>query len=139
MALEMLTLENNEAVAKKMLKEIAGQGRSDALRELGLLHYKRQEFDQARENFLKASLDKDPQPSMAFLAAEVLSRISETLAILKPRFLIVLGDRYETFAAAAAAHLTGIEVVHLHGGETTDGAIEASPVKSHEEIRPNIA
>jgi TPR repeat protein len=61
MALEMLTLENNEATAKKMLKEIAGQGRSDALRELGLLHYKRQEFDQARENFLKASLDKDPQ------------------------------------------------------------------------------
>ena len=61
MALEMLTLENNEAVAKKMLKEIAGQGRSDALRELGLLHYKRQEFDQARENFLKAALDKDPQ------------------------------------------------------------------------------
>ncbi|MDB3958049.1 hypothetical protein N9408_03965 [Opitutales bacterium] len=61
MALEMLTIHNNEKVAKKMLKEIAGQGRADALRELGLLHYKRQEFDKARENFLKASLDKDPQ------------------------------------------------------------------------------
>ena len=61
MALEILTLENNEAAAKKMLKEIAGQGRADALRELGLLHYKKQEFDQARENFLKAALDKDPQ------------------------------------------------------------------------------
>ena len=73
---------------------------------------------------IELSLDINPQPSMAFLAAEVLSKISETLAILKPRFLIVLGDRYETFAAAAAAHLTGIEVVHLHGGETTDGAID---------------
>jgi TPR repeat protein len=61
MALEILTLENNEAAAKKMLKEIAGQGRADALRELGLLHYKKQEFDQARDNFLKAALDKDPQ------------------------------------------------------------------------------
>ena len=61
MALEMLTIHNNEKVAQKMLKEIAGQGRADALRELGLLHYKRQEFDKARENFLKASLDKDAQ------------------------------------------------------------------------------
>ena len=61
MALEMLAIENDEQAAQRMLKEIAGQGRSDALRELGLLHYKRQEFDKARENFLKASLDKDPQ------------------------------------------------------------------------------
>lgn len=61
MALEMLSIEKDEAAAKRMLKEIAGQGRSDALRELGLLHYKRQEFDQARENFLKAALDKDPK------------------------------------------------------------------------------
>ena len=61
MALDMLTIDNNEAAARKMLKEIAGQGRSDAFRELGLLHYKRQEFEKARENFLKAALDKDPQ------------------------------------------------------------------------------
>ena len=61
MALEMLSIENNEEVAQRMLKEIAGQGRSDALRELGMLHYKRQEFDKARENFLKAALDKDAQ------------------------------------------------------------------------------
>lgn len=61
MALELLAIDNNEAAARKMLKEIAGQGRSDALRELGLLHYKRQEFEKARENFLKAALDKDPQ------------------------------------------------------------------------------
>ena len=61
MALEMLAIENDEQAAQRMLKEVAGQGRSDALRELGLLHYKRQEFDKARENFLKASLDKDPQ------------------------------------------------------------------------------
>ena len=70
------------------------------------------------------SLDADPQPSMAFLTAEALLKISEVLAVLRPKFLIVLGDRYETFAAASAAHLTGIEVVHLHGGETTEGAVD---------------
>ncbi len=61
MALKMLSVENNEAEAKKMLQKFAGQGRSDALRELGLLYYKKQDFDQARENFLKAALDKDAQ------------------------------------------------------------------------------
>jgi TPR repeat protein len=61
MAVEMLAFHNNEEIAQKMLNEIGGQGRADALRELGLLHYKRQEFDQARENFLKAALDKDAQ------------------------------------------------------------------------------
>jgi TPR repeat protein len=61
LALKTLTLENDEATAKKMLNEVAGKGSSDALRELGLLHYKRQEFDKAREHFLKAALDKDAQ------------------------------------------------------------------------------
>jgi len=61
LALKTLTHENDEATAKKMLKEVAGKGSSDALRELGLLHYKRQEFDKAREHFLKAALGKDAQ------------------------------------------------------------------------------
>ena len=61
LALKTLTLENDEATAMKMFKEVAGKGSSDALRELGLLHYKRQEFDKAREHFLKAALDKDAQ------------------------------------------------------------------------------
>ena len=36
----------------------------------------------------------------------------------------MLGDRYEAFAAAAAAHLINIPVAHLHGGESTYGAID---------------
>jgi len=35
-----------------------------------------------------------------------------------------LGDRYEAFAAAAAAHLLGIPIAHLHGGESTGGAVD---------------
>jgi UDP-hydrolysing UDP-N-acetyl-D-glucosamine 2-epimerase len=38
--------------------------------------------------------------------------------------LILLGDRYEAIAAASAGHLQGIPVVHLHGGETTEGAVD---------------
>lgn len=70
------------------------------------------------------SLDSSPQPSMAVLTAEALSGIGQALEKLQPQTIIVLGDRYEAFAAAAAAHLQGLPVCHLHGGESTFGAID---------------
>jgi GDP/UDP-N,N'-diacetylbacillosamine 2-epimerase (hydrolysing) len=36
----------------------------------------------------------------------------------------VLGDRYEIFAAAAAAMMAKIPIAHLHGGEATEGLID---------------
>lgn len=43
---------------------------------------------------------------------------------LQPNYLILLGDRFEVFAAASAAHTMGIPIVHLHGGEVTEGSID---------------
>lgn len=43
---------------------------------------------------------------------------------LKPDFLVVLGDRFEMFAAASAAMIARIPIAHLHGGETTEGAFD---------------
>ncbi|PCI02484.1 MAG: UDP-N-acetylglucosamine 2-epimerase (hydrolyzing) [Hyphomicrobiales bacterium] len=43
---------------------------------------------------------------------------------LKPDFLIVLGDRFETLAAATAATFLHIPIGHIHGGEVTLGAID---------------
>lgn len=43
---------------------------------------------------------------------------------LAPDLIVVLGDRFEIFAAAAAALIAGIPVAHLHGGETTEGAFD---------------
>ncbi len=43
---------------------------------------------------------------------------------LQPDLLLLLGDRYEAFAAAAAATLCNIPVAHLHGGELTQGATD---------------
>jgi UDP-hydrolysing UDP-N-acetyl-D-glucosamine 2-epimerase len=70
------------------------------------------------------SLDKCSQPSMSVLTAEALEGVCRALESLEPHLLIVLGDRYEAFAAAAAAHLQGIPVCHLHGGESTFGAVD---------------
>ena len=38
--------------------------------------------------------------------------------------LVVLGDRWELLYVVASAFLLGIPMVHLHGGEITEGAID---------------
>ena len=43
---------------------------------------------------------------------------------LAPDLIVLLGDRFEIFAAAAAAMIARIPVAHLHGGETTEGAFD---------------
>jgi len=42
----------------------------------------------------------------------------------QPDLLVVLGDRFEIFAAATAAAVACIPIAHLHGGETAEGAID---------------
>ncbi len=48
----------------------------------------------------------------------------EALQRLKPDMLVVLGDRFETFCMAAAAQVCRVPLAHIHGGETTEGAID---------------
>lgn len=45
---------------------------------------------------------------------------------LEPDLLVVLGDRYEVFAAASAAVTMGIPIAHIHGGEVTRGSVDDS-------------
>lgn len=50
--------------------------------------------------------------------------MSEVLDELKPDILLLLGDRYEVFAAASAAMIARIPIAHCHGGEATEGLID---------------
>jgi GDP/UDP-N,N'-diacetylbacillosamine 2-epimerase (hydrolysing) len=49
---------------------------------------------------------------------------ADALAQLQPDIIVVLGDRFEIFAAVSAALVARIPVAHLHGGETTEGAFD---------------
>ena len=49
---------------------------------------------------------------------------AEAYARHKPDLIVVLGDRYETFAAATAAMIAKIPIAHIHGGEITEGAVD---------------
>lgn len=57
-----------------------------------------------------------------------LTQISfaEVYEELKPDIVVVLGDRYEIFSATSTAMIARIPIVHLHGGETTEGAFDES-------------
>ncbi len=48
----------------------------------------------------------------------------EALQRLKPDMVVVLGDRFETFCMAASAQVCRVPLAHIHGGETTEGAID---------------
>lgn len=49
---------------------------------------------------------------------------ADALDVLQPDLLVVLGDRFEIFAACQAAMAHRILVAHIHGGEITEGAVD---------------
>lgn len=51
---------------------------------------------------------------------------ADAIQQLRPDIMVVLGDRFETFAAASAAMVARLPIAHLHGGEATEGAIDES-------------
>jgi UDP-hydrolysing UDP-N-acetyl-D-glucosamine 2-epimerase len=55
-----------------------------------------------------------------------LSGFAKAFAALKPDVVVLLGDRFELLAPAVAALMLGIPMAHIHGGETTEGAIDES-------------
>lgn len=54
----------------------------------------------------------------------LMSNLSEVLSNLNPNILLILGDRYEIFAAAATAMAMNIPIAHISGGEVTEGAMD---------------
>lgn len=55
-----------------------------------------------------------------------LAQISfaEAYEELAPDVVVVLGDRFEIFAAVSAAMIAKIPLAHIHGGEATEGAFD---------------
>ena len=69
-------------------------------------------------------IDENHEYDMGKLTGKAIEIYSERLVSLEIKYLIVLGDRYEALAVAVAAHFRRIKIIHLHGGETTEGALD---------------
>jgi GDP/UDP-N,N'-diacetylbacillosamine 2-epimerase (hydrolysing) len=51
---------------------------------------------------------------------------AEAFEQLQPDLIVLLGDRFEILASVTAALFARIPVLHLHGGELTEGAVDES-------------
>ena len=63
-----------------------------------------------------------PDPSCD--AARALEQVAAALVKDRCDALLLVGDRSETLAAAFAATLATVPIIHLHGGEESEGAID---------------
>ena len=68
--------------------------------------------------------DLKSQDDVAHIIASCVYKLSNSLKLIEPDLLILLGDRYEIFSAAICAYVAGIPIVHIHGGELTEGAFD---------------
>lgn len=58
--------------------------------------------------------------------AACMSGMARALDTLRPDLLVILGDRFEMLATATAALMLRVPIVHIAGGEISEGAIDDS-------------
>jgi UDP-hydrolysing UDP-N-acetyl-D-glucosamine 2-epimerase len=83
---------------------------------------RRDGFDVAAE--IDMRIAGDDAASLTKAAARLMGGMADVLARIKPDLLLVLGDRYEILCCAIAATLARIPIVHLSGGDVTEGAFD---------------
>lgn len=67
---------------------------------------------------------KDDAGAINHAIARAIIGFSDYFEESNPDAVLVLGDRYELLGVATAAMNLRIPLVHLHGGETTEGAVD---------------
>ena len=71
-------------------------------------------------------LDKNDDSGLgvAHAMGECLVECANVFEEINPDLVVLLGDRYEIFSAAAAATSLNLAIAHIHGGEVTSGALD---------------
>lgn len=73
---------------------------------------------------IQLPIDDNSKCAMAQATGAAISSFAEYFAGDRPELIVLLGDRFEIFAAATAGALMGIPIAHLSGGDTTEGAVD---------------
>jgi UDP-N-acetylglucosamine 2-epimerase (non-hydrolysing)/GDP/UDP-N,N'-diacetylbacillosamine 2-epimerase (hydrolysing) len=73
---------------------------------------------------IECLLDSDTDVGMAKTIGVATLGFADVLARLRPDILVLIADRYEMLAPAAAALALRIPMAHIEGGEITAGAID---------------
>lgn len=73
---------------------------------------------------VKAVFQGTGPEDVARYTSRLIEGFAEAFKRLEPDFAVVLGDRYEIFAAAQAALFLRVPLAHLAGGDVTEGAYD---------------
>ena len=73
---------------------------------------------------IECLLDSDTDVGMAKTIGVATLGFADALARLRPEILVLIADRYEMLAPAAAAVAMRVPIAHIEGGEITVGAID---------------
>ena len=66
----------------------------------------------------------DSPVETANIMSKTVLKFTEYFEKSKPDVVLLLGDRFETFEVAASCTICRIPVIHIAGGETTEGAVD---------------
>ena len=91
--------------------------------EFGLT-YKEVEKEFKITKKIKLALKDDSCIGISNDMAKLQQKFTKTLKDLTPDILVILGDRWEMLSVSISAMLCNIPIAHIHGGETTQGAID---------------
>ncbi|MCR5271968.1 MAG: UDP-N-acetylglucosamine 2-epimerase (hydrolyzing) [Lachnospiraceae bacterium] len=74
---------------------------------------------------LKNSIvDNSDEASIVEGMGDISISVSKAFKELKPDYLVVVGDRYELLPVATGALIMKIPIIHISGGDVTEGAID---------------
>lgn len=69
-------------------------------------------------------LENDDETALCLAFSAGVAGFSKVLEQIKPDIMVLLGDRYEMLSAGIAGMLSSVPLAHIHGGESTQGAID---------------
>ncbi len=73
---------------------------------------------------LEFSLEDQTASGLCASTGRILRDFGELFELEKPDLMMVLGDRFEIMAPVTCAVIQRVPIAHIHGGETTLGAID---------------
>lgn len=92
--------------------------------EFGLTYREIEEDGYGINRKIEMLLSADTPSSIVKSMGIEMIGFADTYAEEQPDMVVVLGDRYEILVAATAAMVHRIPIAHIHGGESTEGAMD---------------
>ena len=90
----------------------------------GLTYKEIEEAGMKIDRKIEMQLSSDSTVAMSKTMGLTMISFADYFQESKPDYVILIADRYETLAMASVAMCMQIPIIHLYGGETTEGAID---------------